>query len=111
MGEPTAAEYSLRARGKQDRRPLASLSNKERGLKAALEVLHDGLSPTSARAKWLVAADSLRYYKSKLEALGTGPTCGGGLGSGGDGAGSVSKRAYQQRHTVFYAEHQTLSVE
>ena len=103
MGEPTAAEYSLRARGKQDRRPLASLSNKERGLKAALEVLHDGLSPTSARAKWLVAADSLRYYKAKLEALGTGPTCGGGLGSGGDGAGSVSA------HTSSGTQSSTLS--
>ena len=44
MADGAAAEYSLRARGKPDSRPLASLTNKERGLKAAIQVLKGDLA-------------------------------------------------------------------
>ena len=72
MAEEVASEYALRTRGEPERRALASLSNKERGLRAAIEVLQDGTSPKSARTKWLVDADCLRYYKNKLKERGAG---------------------------------------
>ena len=51
MADAVSAEYALRARVKPERRELASLSNKERGLRAAIEVLQDGTSPKTARTK------------------------------------------------------------
>lgn len=72
MADAVSAEYALRARVKPERRELASLSNKERGLRAAIEVLQDGTSPKTARTKWLVDSDCLRYYKNKLKERGAG---------------------------------------
>ena len=72
MADAVSAEYALRARVKPERRELASLSNKERGLRAAIEVLQDGTSPKTARTEWLVDSDCLRYYKNKLKERGAG---------------------------------------
>ena len=64
MADAAGAESRPRTRGKEFRLPLAALNNMERGLRAAIQVLQDGLSPKSARTKWLVDADCLRYYPS-----------------------------------------------
>ena len=90
MADAAGAESRPMTRGKEFRLPLAALNNKERGLRAAIQVLQDGLSPKSARTKWLVDADCLRYYKNKLEERGAGSGGSSRSGSGGGVATSES---------------------
>ena len=70
MAAAADAQYSLRARASADRRPLAQLSNKERGYRAASEVLRNVVSPRSARVQYNVDKNCLDYYKKKLQAQG-----------------------------------------
>ena len=70
MAAAADAEYALRTRASADRRPLTLLSNRERGLRAASEVLKGAVSPHSARVQYMVDKDSLHYYKKKLLAQG-----------------------------------------
>ena len=66
MTDTTASEYGLRARVKDDNRPIGQLTDKQRGMRAAFEVLKGTLSPRSAKIKYLVKKDSLRYYTARL---------------------------------------------
>ena len=66
----TVLESSRRARATTENRPIHLLSNKERGLRAAAEVLKGALSPREAQEQFHINGDSLRYYKAKLEAIG-----------------------------------------
>ena len=70
MATPDASEYGLRARGKADSRCLSQLSNRDRGLRAAFDILKGTLSPRSAKNKYLVDRHTLQYYRSKLVADG-----------------------------------------
>ena len=70
MAAAADAQYSLRARASADRRPLSLLSNRERGLRAASEVLKNAVSPRSARVHYKVDKNCLDYYKKKLQAQG-----------------------------------------
>ena len=70
MAAAADAEYALRAQASADRRPLTQLSNRERGLRAASEVLKGAVSPHSARVEYMVDRYSLLYYKKKLVAQG-----------------------------------------
>ena len=83
MADATGAERRVMTRGNEVRRPLASLSNKERGLRAAMAVLKDGHTAISARSSWLVDADCLRYYMGKLAQQGVGSR-GAGVGEAGE---------------------------
>ena len=101
MADGAAAEYSLRARGKPECKPLASLTNKERGLRAAIQVLKGELTPKSARSHWLVDADCLRYYKGKLEEQGGS--------SGAFVAGSTEDSSGVSKSTGYTTQSSTLS--
>ena len=45
MADTTASEYGLRARVEPDNRPLGQLTDKQRGGRAAFEVLKGTISP------------------------------------------------------------------
>ena len=60
----------LRARATADKRPMAGLPNKERGLRAATEVLNGTMSVPVAMESYLVVYDTVCYYKKKLLAQG-----------------------------------------
>ena len=45
MTDTTASEYGLRARVERDNRPLGQLTDKQRGVRAAFEVLKGTISP------------------------------------------------------------------
>jgi len=45
MADTTASEYGLRARVEPDNRPLGQLADKQRGVRAAFEVLKGTISP------------------------------------------------------------------
>ena len=58
MTDTTASEYGLRARVEPDNRPLGLLSDRQRGMRAAFEVLKGNISPRSAKSKYLVHKDA-----------------------------------------------------
>ena len=70
MSARPASEYVLRARDRPDTRPIGQLTDRQRGLRAAFEVLKGSISPRSAKSKYQVNKDSLGYYKRKLVAEG-----------------------------------------
>ena len=70
MAPVTGARSGLRTRCSKDRRSLELLSNKERGLRAAKQVL-DGERTLSKTIKhWGVSYSTVDYYKGKLIASG-----------------------------------------
>ena len=58
MADAEGAESRPMTRGKEFRLPLAALNNKERGLRAAIQVLQDGLSPKQGPSGWLMLTAS-----------------------------------------------------
>ena len=63
-------EISLRARSTADNRQIGQLTTKERGLKAAHDVLMGTLSPEDSKSQWQVNSDCLRYYRKLLQRQG-----------------------------------------
>jgi len=51
MADTTAWEYGLRARGEPDNRPLEQRTDKQRGGRAAFEVLKGTISPRCSPSK------------------------------------------------------------
>ena len=71
MAPVTGARSGLRTRCSKDTRSLELLSNKERGLRAAKQVLVDGERTLSKTIKhWGVSYSTVDYYKRKLIASG-----------------------------------------
>ena len=66
MTDTTASEYGLRARVEPDNRPIGQLSDRQRGMRAAFEVLKGAISPRSAKNKYQVDRHTVKYYKAKL---------------------------------------------
>ena len=66
MGDLTASQYGLRARVDAHDRPLRQQTDRQRAMQAAFEVLKGTISPRSAKSKYRVNKDSLRYYKARL---------------------------------------------
>jgi hypothetical protein len=66
MADTTASQYGLRAHVEPDNRPLGQQTDRQRGMRAAFEVLKGTISPRSAKSKYRVNKDSLRYYKARL---------------------------------------------
>ena len=52
MAGTDGAEYGLRTRVKEDRRPLSQLTNRERGLRAAADLLNGSLTREEAMAQY-----------------------------------------------------------
>ena len=69
MAGTDGAEYGLRTRVKEDRRPLSHLSNKELGHRAAGELINGTLNTAEALQKYHIDRHCLSYYKKKLEAM------------------------------------------
>ena len=63
------SEINLRARSTADNRQIGQMPTKERGMKAAHDVLIGTLSPEDSKSKWQVNSDCLmRYYRKLLQA-------------------------------------------
>ena len=74
MADTTASQYGLRAHVEPDNRPLGQQTDRQRGMRAAFEVLKGTISPLSAKSKYRVNKDSLRYYKTRLAKDGVAET-------------------------------------
>ena len=72
MAPVSGARSGLRTRCKQDTRPLEQLSNGERGLRAAQDILRGELSLRAAMNHYAVSYSTAGYYKEKLEQSGYG---------------------------------------
>ena len=70
MAPVTGARSGLRTRCSKDTRSLELLSNKERGLRAAKEVLDGDRTLSKTMKHWGVSYSTVDYYKGKLIASG-----------------------------------------
>ena len=70
MAGTDGAEYGLRTRVKEDRRPLSQLTNRERGLRAAADLLKGSLTREEAMAQYGVDRHTLGHYKMRLQQSG-----------------------------------------
>ena len=66
MSDSEHVESRLRARATPGSRPLGQLTNRQRGLRAANEVIKGTISPRSAQAEYGVDRHCLRYYSKQL---------------------------------------------
>ena len=72
MAPVSGARSGLRTRCNEDKRPLEQLSIRERGLRAAQDILSGELSLRAAMSHYCVSYGAVGYYKEKLERSGYG---------------------------------------
>lgn len=83
----------LRTRCNQDARPLEQLSNQQRGVRAAKEVLQGERTLPQALQHYKVSYSTIFYYKKKLVASGLGECLEAAAAAARSGAASRAPRS------------------